>query len=278
MKLKRKTKKTIFNLFIVLIFAIAAVFFGPDLIEDLLKDDLPGEYERLPLEEYYEGADGLEGDELAGFLTELISTDVIGVNYGDARGALAEADVHPEDSSKVLTIYSREAVDREWDGSSWHREHVWPNSRLGIDRVGNSTINQGTDLHNLRAIVPRVNSSRGNKIFDEETDSISYFPGDDDKGDVARILFYMHIRYADILDLVEVVDDNSETSYTPEGAQMGRLSVLLRWHREDPVDNFERNRNEVIYKWQNNRNPFIDHPEFVHLIYEYEDSNNEKTT
>ncbi|MCK9537347.1 MAG: endonuclease, partial [Bacilli bacterium] len=47
----------------------------------------------------------------------------------------------------------------------------------------------------------------------------------------------------------------------------GRLSVLLRWNKEDPVDNFERNRNEVIYGYQNNRNPFIDYPHFADLIW-----------
>ncbi len=54
----------------------------------------------------------------------------------------------------------------------------------------------------------------------------------------------------------------------PEGARMGQLTLLLKWHKEDPVDDFERNRNEVIYEAQGNRNPFIDKPEYVHLIWE----------
>ncbi len=56
--------------------------------------------------------------------------------------------------------------------------------------------------------------------------------------------------------------------YTPEGARMGQLSLLLQWHKEDPVDAFEVARNQSIYEAQNNRNPFVDKPEFVHLIWE----------
>ena len=70
------------------------------------------------------------------------------------------------------------------------------------------------------------------------------------------------------LTLDDVGLDNEGNTYTPEGAIMGKLSVLLNWHKEDPVDDFERNRNEVIYGYQRNRNPFIDHPEFVHYIFE----------
>lgn len=53
----------------------------------------------------------------------------------------------------------------------------------------------------------------------------------------------------------------------PKINQMGKLSTLLKWHIEDPVDDFERNRNEVIFSYQGNRNPYIDHPEFVEMIY-----------
>ncbi|MDO9628296.1 MAG: endonuclease, partial [Acholeplasmataceae bacterium] len=53
----------------------------------------------------------------------------------------------------------------------------------------------------------------------------------------------------------------------PAMYQMGKLDVLLKWHLQDPVDDFERNRNDVIYGIQNNRNPFIDYPEFVEKIW-----------
>ncbi|MFA6890165.1 MAG: endonuclease, partial [Bacilli bacterium] len=52
------------------------------------------------------------------------------------------------------------------------------------------------------------------------------------------------------------------------GAVLGKLSTLLTWNQLDPVDDFERNRNDVIYGYQGNRNPFVDHPEFADMIWE----------
>ena len=67
-------------------------------------------------------------------------------------------------------------------------------------------------------------------------------------------------------DLAILLDESFH--YTEEGARMGQLSLLLAWHKEDPVSAFEISRNEKIYTAQGNRNPFIDRPEFVHLIWE----------
>ncbi len=66
---------------------------------------------------------------------------------------------------------------------------------------------------------------------------------------------------------LEVIDSIPSDNYTNEPIH-AKLSALLVWHQEDPVDDFERNRNEVIYSFQNNRNPFIDHPEYVDEIWE----------
>lgn len=263
-------KHSIFIKFFGLILLIMlSLLSGCDLIEEFLGEDIfDDDYDILPLEEYYKGAENLTGDELKDFLENLISSNITGVTYGDAKVALAESDVDPNDDSKVLTIYSRESVTREWisGNDGWTREHVWPNSRLGLERVSENDVSQASDLHNLRAIVQSVNSSRGNKFFDKETDFNSYFPGDEDKGDVARILFYMATRYS-FLELVDFDLPDDDTEYTMAGAKMSKLSMLLRWHVEDPVDDFEKNRNEVIYKWQKNRNPFIDHPEFAKMIF-----------
>lgn len=263
---KKANKTKFINILIAIVLLLIGGYFGKDLITDNQG------YEELPLEEYYEDAEGLTGVELAEFLRELVTKDFQGVDYADAKVALAEADVDPNDDTKVLTIYSRDSVNREWDSTSWHREHVWPNSRLGVERVKENDTNIASDLHNLRAIVPRVNSSRSNKFYDNVTDENSYYPGDEDKGDVARILFYMVIRYPQLQLVNDELDDDPETNYKPAGAKMAKLDVLLEWHYEDPVDDFERNRNEVIYRWQKNRNPFIDHPEFVQMIFEDEDN------
>ncbi|MFP4177543.1 MAG: endonuclease I family protein, partial [Acholeplasmataceae bacterium] len=132
----------------------------------------------------------------------------------------------------------------------------WPRSLLGVS-VGNGSRHEGADLHNLKPTSPSENSSRGNKYFDDFMSSSSYEPPENVKGDIARILFYMVVMY-DHLELV---------SRTPGTYEMAMFDVLLEWHVDDPVDDFERNRNDVIADYQNNRNPFIDHPELVEKIW-----------
>ena len=269
-KRKKITKKQIkqYKKLINTIIAIVVLLIGGYFGYKELNKESPSNYEPLPMGEYYKGAEGLSKDELNDFLHDRLRQDFLPTTYADAKVALARADVDPNNPENVLTIYSRNSVQAEWisGNDGWTREHVWPNSRLGIERVEENDKTQASDLHNLRAIVQSVNSSRSDKYFDNTTTSESYYPGDDDKGDVARILFYMVVMYPN-LTLSDVGLDNDNT-YTPEGAIMGKLSVLLEWHKEDPVDDFERNRNEIIYEYQRNRNPFIDHPEFVHYIFE----------
>ena len=142
-----------------------------------------------------------------------------------------------------------------------------------MDRVDGYERNQATDLHNLRASTPSVNSSKSDRFFSEGTgiEDITpdggYYPGDEQIGDVARIIFYMAVMY----DFLDFTDDDllDETDhYTMDGARMGKKSVLLEWHKLDPVDDFERARNDRIQAIQGNRNPFIDKPEYAHLIWE----------
>ena len=91
-------------------------------------------------------------------------------------------------------------------------------------------------------------------------------PADAVKGDIARILFYMDIRYEGGEDepnlaVTEVLNNVADVP------NIGKLSTLLDWHLQDPVDDFEMSRNEVIYGIQGNRNPFIDHPEYVSILW-----------
>ncbi len=121
----------------------------------------------------------------------------------------------------------------------------------------------------------QVNSSRGNLDFDNGgspvtgctgclRDSDSFEPPKRVKGDVARMLFYMATRYepGDKVDLE--LNDKVNNGSAP---YHGKLSVLLQWHKDDPVDDYERQRNNRIYEIQGNRNPFIDHPEWVEMIW-----------
>lgn len=221
---------------------------------------------------YYASLNGLEGDALFQQMRILLHTNFSPTSYAEAKEFLAQSDLSLTDPTKVYNIYDGVLVNATWDSTSWHREHVWPNSRLGVDRVVESERSIASDLHNLRAITPAVNSRRGDRFFSDGkgeaqiTEDGGFYPGDDHRGDVARILFYMFVMYEGLTLRDEDLDELD--TYEPEGAVMGILSVLLKWHKEDPVSDFERARNQVIYEKQNNRNPFIDKPEYAHLIFE----------
>ena len=85
----------------------------------------------------------------------------------------------------------------------------------------------------------------------------SFEPRDAVKGDIARMLFYMDVRYAgaDGVPDLALVDEDSDS-----GPLLGHLCTLLSWHQADPVDDLERRRHGRIAETQGNRNPFIDRP------------------
>lgn len=234
---------------------------------------------------YYQGIDGLSGETLLLKLRDIISV-MTPARYEDAKIILAQSDLDPEDDlQSVRGMYNQTKIATYWIGvgeGRWQREHVWPNSKLGVSSVNESNRNQASDLHNLRGI-DGINQSRSNRYFVEgegqaiTVGSESFYPGDIDKGDVARILMYMVVRY-EFLNLTNNqahLVNNSATNHTLEGAFSGTLEILLKWHQEDPVDDFEIRRNNIIYegefsgnvKAQGNRNPFIDHPSLFESIY-----------
>ena len=162
---------------------------------------------------------------------------------------------------KLYGIYDAKAWDNSWEGgNTWNKEHVWPQSHF--EGLPNNGTVKG-DMHNLRICTNRVNSNRGNKGYDYKDSSNTYFPNkagadDDFRGDVARICFYMYAQY-DGLQLV------NSTSYGAK--QMGKLDVLLKWNHEDPVDEFEKQRNMKVAQYQGNRNAFIDFPELADKMF-----------
>lgn len=201
-------------------------------------DPNPGSYTG-----YYSSLNGLNGAQLK---TALITLTKKGSNTGSTN-QVKQADV--VSGNTYYNIYTG-------NGSYGNREHVVPESKL------KSYGGPADDLHNLRSAVVSVNSSRSNYPFADYAGgggyrliSKTWFPGDEHKGDVARIILYITTRY------------NIDMTKSSVQIDLGNLEMFLRWHIQDPVNNFERTRNNRIQNIQNNRNPFIDHPELAWVLY-----------
>lgn len=239
--------------------------------------------------DYYSSCDNTSGAELKSCLHNLIDdhnffpyTDNDSTDVWDI---LKKTDADPHNPENVILVYSgisTNAAQEYNDGNGWEREHVWSASHGDFKRVKVP----GTDVHHLKPVHAYFNRSQGKyaRDFDECTQPVllngsgydcyredqAFEPRDMVKGDVARMIFYMAVRYEgdDGYPDLELVDKIGSSNYPENLPKYGKLSTLLKWHQEDPVDNFERNRNEIIYSYQGNRNPFIDHPEYVQLIWQ----------
>ncbi len=219
---------------------------------------------QVNLPNYYMSAMNLSGNALLLELRSIVNSGFDGVSYGEARYILDETDEDPNNSNNVIQVYTGLSVSGTWSCATaatcnWNREHVWPQSAMPVE-ASNSVTNMASDLHNLKPSDYYENSYRGNKYFDNVNSSVAYEPRDEVKGDVARIMLYMIVMY----DELTLVDSTPNTA----NLEMGLFSVLLAWNEADPVDDFERNRNDVIYSYQFNYNPFIDYPEFAELIWD----------
>ena len=228
---------------------------------------------------YYTSAAGLTGSALQTQLRSIISTGFVGRSYGDLRYADAILDADPNHAGNILLIYNRASVSSTWDsGSTWAREHQWPVSKLGTDDPNNNNIDMRSDEFLIRPINPSVNSSRSNSPYGTTTSSGTYgyqttgywYPGDADSGDCARAMFYAVTRYTSYGGNSLSLVNGSPSTY-----QMGDLNSMVHWNYTDAPDSFERRRNQAVYSstlnptyYQGNRNPFIDHPEYVWSVFE----------
>ena len=234
----------------------------------------------------------------------------------DTWDVISLADTDPANPSRALTIYGNQSVPRMTAGNDiWDREHLWPQS-YGTGDESECGFPHN-DVHHLFASEPDLNQSRSNNPFDDCTDpdcsaknlrdgtdranwmkggdlgrwevwagtrSLTGAPGSrrviaagGRRGDVARALFYMDVRYEGGTnpmtgcvepDLV-LTNDRSRIVSKPTNTTvgyMGMLSTMCRWHREDPVDTQELHRNGVIAGFQGNRNPFIDRPALASIL------------
>ena len=204
-------------------------------------------------EEYYSSISNTVGTALKYELRELITeTHIKTTTYDELKEYLQEADEDPNNSNNMILFYTGASVPKTSNMKIWNREHVWAQS---LSNGWFGTSGAGADMHHIRPCNPGENSSRGNKKFG--TSSGYYDPskhGDDYRGDVARIIFYMFVRYTE-------ADKHTFKSV----AQSKEL--LLEWNKIDPVSETEIIRNDYTYTIQGNRNPFIDHPECADLIW-----------
>jgi hypothetical protein len=232
---------------------------------------------------YYDSLEGLSGAALKQALQNIIAnpTVVHAHNYGDIIDILKTADQNPKNSNEVWLMYVEkprskiEFQDTGINTGKWNREHIYPQSRGGYTD-GTSSIPDGIniwlptnaddilaghgDAHHIRAEDGAENSLRSNNDY-----GLTGYNGPSGtmgswKGDVARSVFYMAVRY----NALSVV--NGDIADTTVG-QLGDLASLLTWNTLDPSDDFEMNRNNYIYTWQVNRNPFIDFPDLANYIW-----------
>ncbi|GAA3019820.1 endonuclease I family protein [Streptomyces fulvorobeus] len=224
---------------------------------------------------YYKNAVGKSGASLKSSLHTII-TPQTKLSYDAVWNALKVTDQDPANSGNVILLYSGASRSKALNGGDvgdWNREHVWAQSH---GNFGTSS-GPGTDLHHLRPADVQVNSIRGNKDFDNGgsavsgatgsyTDSNSFEPRNADKGDVARMILYMAVRYEGGDTWADLEPNDAVTNGSVP--YHGRLSVLKQWNAQDPPSAFEERRNQVIFdSYQKNRNPFIDHPEWVEAIW-----------
>lgn len=219
-------------------------------------------YTLVNAETYYKDIDfSASKDLLEESLRTLVSNNKL-LSYGDARYTMLYTEESISTPGKILGLYDSKLFEPERDqGATYNREHVWCRNHLKIDgktiSTNNSTKGIGSDLHNLKPLTSSLNSSRGDDFFGNLSDGSNYFYPNysgnvDYRGDVARICFYMALRY-EKLNLTDNLLGDTSTSF-------GLLSRLLEWNKLDPVDEFELRRTNRVYEYQGNRNPFVDYP------------------
>ncbi|MEW1955779.1 endonuclease [Terrabacter sp. NPDC080008] len=225
---------------------------------------------------YYASAIGKTGTALHAELHRIISSGVTTLSYDQVWTALKDTDQDPANANNVIEVYSGRSIAKSDNGGGvdqWNREHVWAKSHGNFGTANGP----GTDVHHLRPEDVTVNSTRGNLDFDNggtavaqctgcRSDVDSFEPRDAVKGDVARMIFYMAVRWDGGDGFPDLEPDDVVGNGT--APYIGKISVLKQWNLQDPPDAFEKRRNQVIFDtWQHNRNPFVDHPEWVTAIY-----------
>jgi len=188
-------------------------------------------------------------------------------------------DENPSNSTDVLLIYGFDdsgscTTDRTRDkddfgglNCEYNREHTFAKSNASPEMgdVNNSTTGIGADPQNLRPADQLMNGNRGNRKFAEGSGNAgnvgsNWYPGDEWKGDVARIMMYMYTRYGSRC--LPILNGSGATQGSTD-----MLQIYLQWNAEDPVSALEDQRNPYLENEYGNRNPFIDNPYLATIIW-----------
>ena len=239
---------------------------------------------------YYDSANGLTGNQLKVALHNIVKGHS-SISYAqlwnafwstDNKGGGVVWDMYSDrpGGTPPYTYYLGQDQCGQYsgEGDCYNREHSWPQSWFNNDGTAK------TDLHHIFPVDGWVNNKRGNYAFGE-VGSISWTsqngsklgacktpgfsgtvfePIDEYKGDFARAIMYMSVRYYSEDGSWSTSDMTNKSEIKPWAIEM-----LLRWNEQDPVSDKEKLRNEAIYDdYQHNRNPFVDHPEYARMIWD----------
>ncbi|MCW2924591.1 MAG: endonuclease [Thermoleophilia bacterium] len=225
------------------------------------------------LDKYYATAQGKQGADLLRALHLIVRTGHVDRGYAQARDELfgtvedTDGDNQIED---LFTGLTRGPITDRKNGydKGLNTEHTWPQSK-GATGIAQS------DLHHLHPGDTVTNEKRGSHPYGDVSkmtwsvgegpnqaklgiDALGetvFEPHASAKGDIARGLLYFYTRYS----------QSRPSDFTLENFNH-ELPTLLKWNAADPVDDKERARNDAVQRVQGNRNPYIDHPEYVDLV------------
>lgn len=237
---------------------------------------------------YYDGIQGLAGDSLRYKLHDIISNNFVSVSYSSLYTHYQSTDKKP--NGKVWDIYSdipggtppyeynfnQTCGSYTQEGQCYNREHTVPSSWF------NNSSPMYSDLFMVLPTDGYVNNKRGNypygKVSNASWTSLNgsklgssaisgyigtvFEPIDSFKGDVARIYFYVATRYKD-----EIPSWSSSTVFQGNNLSTWAKNLFIQWHNLDPVSTKEIQRNNAVFQIQKNRNPYVDHPEFVSAVW-----------
>jgi hypothetical protein len=242
---------------------------------------------------YYDSLEGLSGAALKQAVQDIIANpSVVRLHsYADIWDIIRTADQNPVNSNQVWCMYIESPMAKldQQVGSSivgkWNREHIFCQSRGGFEVSNNdsadginlwsstsaaSVVDGVSDAHHIRVENGQENSSRNNKNYGTVASATVYAGPSNTQsswyGDVARALFYMAVRFNG-LNVVNGDPNEYLPSTTTASGNIGDLATLLNWNTTDPRDDYEMNRNNYIYTWQMNRNPFIDYPLLANYVF-----------